>query len=84
MAEADTLDDDVHALKEWITAAWRRLGDPSLTRFERSELRNQMKQNDAELRVYIRKVVERDQRREQQRQDDARTFGKPDFRFLDL
>jgi len=48
---ADTLDQDVQALKEWLAVAWRLLADPSSTRFERQELRNYMKEADAALRA---------------------------------
>jgi hypothetical protein len=34
----------LQALKEWLTGAWRYLAQPSLTRYERREVRNMMKQ----------------------------------------
>lgn len=37
---AETLDEDVHALKEWLRGTWRQLADPSLTSFDRREIRN--------------------------------------------
>ena len=37
---ANTLDQDVLALKEWLRVAWRYLADPCLTSFERREIRN--------------------------------------------
>ncbi len=76
MQRADTLDQDVYALKQWLDAAWRRLADPSLTRFARQELRNQMKQNDAELRLCMQKVLERQQRRRSP-DEPPRTFPRP-------
>ena len=42
----DVLEQDVQALKEWLTGAWRYLGQPSLIRYERRELRNMTKQAD--------------------------------------
>ena len=46
---ADTLDQHVTALKDWLSgAAWRHLADPSLTSFDRREIRHYMK--DAESR----------------------------------
>lgn len=39
----DTLDQDVHALKEFLGKAWRYLASPSLSRFQRQEMRNQMR-----------------------------------------
>ncbi len=82
MHRADTLDQDVHALKQWLDAAWRQLADPNLTRFARRELRNQMKQNDAELRLCMKKILERERHR--QPEPTGRTFPKPDFRILNL
>jgi hypothetical protein len=58
---SDTLDQDVQALKEWLGQAWRYLAQPSLTRFQRQEMRNQMKMADAELRTGLQKIASRDQ-----------------------
>ncbi len=82
MQQADGLDQDVHALKQRIDAAWRQLADPSLTRFARRELRNQMKQNDAELRLCMKQIFEREQRRRPE--EDAPRFPRPDLRLLRL
>jgi hypothetical protein len=57
---SDTLDQDVHALKEWLAQAWRYLAQPSLTRFERQEMRNQMRLADAKLRAGLQKIASRD------------------------
>ena len=56
---ADTLEQDVHALKEWLRAAWRYLAEPSLTRFDRRELRNLMKEADPALRAGLQKLAAR-------------------------
>jgi len=48
---ADALEQDVHALKEWLRGAWRHLAEPSINRFDRRELRAQMRQASAELRA---------------------------------
>jgi hypothetical protein len=57
---SDTLDQDVQALKEWLAQAWRYLAQPSLTRFERQEMRNQMRLADAKLRAGLQKIASRD------------------------
>ena len=54
---ADTLERDVQALKEWLRQAWSYLGNASLTRFERQEIRNQIKQTDAELRKCLQRIA---------------------------
>jgi hypothetical protein len=56
---SDTLDQDVQALKEWLAQAWRYLAQPSLTRFQRQEMRNQMKMADAKLRAGLQKIASR-------------------------
>lgn len=57
---ADTLDQDVQALKEWLRQAWCHLAQPSLTSFERQELRNRMRLVDAKLRAGLQKVAAND------------------------
>ena len=78
---ADTLDQDVQALKEWLRTAWRYLADPSVTRFERQELRNYMKEADAALRTGLQKVAAR----ERVRKEKYATYSQvrlPDFRIM--
>jgi hypothetical protein len=57
---SDTLDQDVQALKDWLGQAWRYLAQPSLTRFQRQEMRNQMRLADAKLRAGLQKIASRD------------------------
>jgi hypothetical protein len=57
---ADTLDQDVQALKEWLAKAWRYLAQPAHTRFDRQEMRQQMKLVEAKLRIGLQKVAARD------------------------
>jgi hypothetical protein len=80
-AVADTLDQDVQALRERLRIAWRNLADPSITRFERRELRNYMKEADAALRAGLQKVAAR----EGERKERDATYSRvppPDFRIL--
>jgi hypothetical protein len=53
MNQPEVLDTDIHAMQQWLRAAWQQLGDPSLTTFGRRELRNQMKQCSADLRARL-------------------------------
>ena len=48
----------MRALQQWLSAAWKQLGDPSLTTFSRRELRNQMKQCSADLRARLQMATE--------------------------
>ena len=47
---ADTLDQDLQALKQWLGSAWRYLAEPSITSYERRELRNYLKEANTALR----------------------------------
>ena len=49
MTEPDILSRKIRELTNWQTVAWRRLAEPLLTAFERREIRNHMKESDAEL-----------------------------------
>jgi hypothetical protein len=51
------IDQDVHALKEWLRAAWGQLGEPSLTSFARQELRTEIKRCSEDLRHRLRLVA---------------------------
>jgi hypothetical protein len=57
---ADTLDQDVQALKEWLKKAWRYLAQPAHTRYDRREMRQQMKIVEGKLRIGLQKVAARD------------------------
>jgi hypothetical protein len=50
MTEPDLLSRKIDELQGWQTIAWRRIADPLITPFERREIRNHMKECDAELR----------------------------------
>lgn len=81
---ADTLEQDVQALKEWLSKAWRYLGEPALTRFERQEVRNQIKQTDAELRACLQKQAAQNQTRSKATDAPVRTMSRPGFRILNI
>jgi hypothetical protein len=78
---ADTLDQDVQALREWLRNAWRYLADPSITRFERRELRNYMKEADAALRTGLQRVAARESDLKERETTYSR-LQSPDFRIL--
>jgi hypothetical protein len=80
---AETLDQDVLALSGWIRGAWRYLADPSLTSFDRREIRNCMKDAQIALHAGLKRISERERaRREAERVilSDRRL----DFRILRL
>ena len=80
---ADTLDQDLQALKEWLAGAWRYLAQPSLTRYERREVRNMMKQADEALRLGLQKRASREVGKES-RETSVASPGQLDFRVLNL
>jgi hypothetical protein len=55
----DALDQDVKALKEWLGKAWRYLAQPAHTRYDRQEMRQQMKLVEGKLRIGLQKVAAR-------------------------
>ncbi len=79
MNQPEILDSDIRALQQWLRTAWQQLGDPSLTAFARRELRNQMKQCNADLRELLQRVAEQQLQPVQQR---ATNSTKPDMRIL--
>ena len=72
----------IATLQRWLAGAWRRLGDPALTLFDKRELRNQMKQADLALRHCLALSVELKSAQKKGGAADVRAFAKPDLRFL--
>lgn len=73
------LDRNIRELQEWLREAWQQLADPSLTAFSRRELRNQMKQCNADLRVQLQAASKR---MLGQPASSGKTFAKPELRIL--
>jgi hypothetical protein len=80
---AETLDRDVQALKEWLRAAWCRLADPSMTAFDRREIRNYMKEAEIALGAGLRRIGLREKAR-QQDERGVSNHRRMDFRILRL
>jgi hypothetical protein len=72
----------IATLQRWLAGAWRRLGDPALTVFDKRELRNQMKQADASLRQCLALLSEQKSGQQGKGKAESRTFAKPELRFL--
>jgi autotransporter translocation and assembly factor TamB len=79
MTQPRILDQDIRALQEWLRAAWQQLADPSLTPFGRRELRNQMKQYNADLRAHLARAAELQL---EQSAGPERSFAEPEMRIL--
>jgi hypothetical protein len=78
MNQPELLDSDIRALQQLLGAVWKQLADPSLTPFERRELRNQMKQYSADLRAQLEKAA----RQQAPVTDSGPIFSKPELRIL--
>jgi hypothetical protein len=88
MAELEGLERNIHELKGWLNAAWRQLASSSPTKFERRELRNEMRRCSAELQRCLQ-AIEAERTRSRSRHPADRRSGAPgldskvlDFRFI--
>lgn len=59
MIETDGLSSEITALMAQQRDAWRELASPTLTQFDRRELRNRIRQSEVELRDFMTKRTER-------------------------
>jgi hypothetical protein len=82
MTEYDVLSRNIHELKVWQAAAWRRVADPLLTTFERRELRNQIKESNAELGRYLAMMSERLRFRPRPVEEPCDSLAQIKFRVL--
>ena len=80
----DPLDQDVQALKVWLEKAWRYIALASLSRFERQEMRNQMKSVEETLRVALEKAAARDRAIAQNYNENVGTRSQPSMRLLGI
>jgi hypothetical protein len=54
MTEPDVLSSEIGALMAHQREAWRELASPTLTQFDRREIRNRIRQGEVELRDYLK------------------------------
>ena len=79
----DDLDHDVSVLKLWLRDAWRRISDPTITAYDRQEIRNYMKEAEAALRSGLKRIADRESaKRTREQASVANTW--PEFRILHL
>jgi hypothetical protein len=80
---ADALDQDVQALRDWLRDAWRFLvSNPSLTPFDRRELRNSMKHVETTLRAGIAQLAAEQRAKTQSLPSPSDRALMPSFRVL--
>ena len=85
MTELEVLEKNIHELKGWLNAAWRQLASASPTKFERGELRHEMKRCSAELQRCLETInAERARTRSRSRHPGKPNSGSQvlDFRFI--
>jgi hypothetical protein len=84
MTELDGLERNIRELKNWLNAAWRQLASSAPTKFERGELRNEMKRCSTELQRCLQLVeAERSRSRSPHPAGNRSGPGKvSDFRFI--
>ena len=82
MAEPDALVRDIEAQKALQQEAWRELAGPALTTFDRREIRNRIRQSEAELRVSLQIMSERLRYRQRPAEEVGDSLASIDFRFF--
>jgi hypothetical protein len=82
MKEPDILSRKIRELKDWQTAAWRRIADPMLTAFERREIRNHLRDSEFELRHYLDMMSDRLRFRPAPAEKVDDSLAKLQFRLL--
>ena len=83
MTDSDILSRDIHALQELQRVAWSQLASPSLTMFDRREIRNRIRQSEDELKTYLKMKSERARFPVYTSQDSGyRRVARPSFRLL--
>lgn len=82
MTEPDILSRKIRELRDWQTVAWRRVADPLLTTFERREIRNHIKESNAELRGYLGMMSDRLRFQVSAAEEVGDSLAKLKFRLL--
>ena len=82
MIEPDILSQKIHELKDWQTVAWRRVADPLITASERREIRNHIRDSDAELRRCLGMMSDRLRFQARAAEDVGDSVANLKFRLL--
>jgi hypothetical protein len=82
MTEPDVLTSKIRGLQDWQTVAWRRIADPSITVYERREVRNHLKEAEAELRRCLDMMAERVRFRRSSIEDIGDSLATLRFKLL--
>jgi hypothetical protein len=82
MTEPDVLSSEIGVLMAQQREAWRELASPTLTQFDRRELRNRIKQSEVDLRDYLKLRTERLRFRPRPVETTANSLGSISFRLF--
>jgi hypothetical protein len=82
MTEPDALVRDIDAQKALQREAWRELAGSALTTFDRREIRNRIRQSEAELRVSLQIMTERLRYRPRPAEEVGDSLANINFRFF--
>jgi hypothetical protein len=82
MTEPDVLSSEIGVLMAQQREAWRELASPTLTQFDRRELRNRIKQSEVDLRDYLKLRTERLRFQPRPVETTANSLGSIGFRLF--
>jgi len=82
MTEPDALASEIESHKARQRDAWRELASPSLTTFDRREIRNRIRQSETELRLGLEKMSERLRFHPKPLQEVGNCLATIEFRIL--
>ena len=82
MTEPDVLTSKIRELQDWQTVAWRRIANPSITVYERREVRNHLKDAEAELHRCLDMMAERVRFRRPPVEDVGDSLASLKFKLL--
>jgi hypothetical protein len=82
MIELDILSGEIDALMIEQREAWRELACPTLTAFDRREIRNRIRQGEIELRDHLKVRTDRLRRRPRPIESPAGSLANIEFRLF--
>jgi hypothetical protein len=82
MIELDILSGEIDALMTEQREAWRELARPTLTAFDRREIRNRIRQGEIELRDHLKVRTDRLRCRPRLIESPAGSFANIEFRLF--
>jgi hypothetical protein len=82
MIEPDILASEIESHKARQREAWRELASPALTTFDRREIRNRIRQSEAELRLNLEKLSDRLRFQPKPVQEIGNCLANIEFRIL--